>query len=402
MPAQHSFIEPLESRRLFSSGAALPVVFSIDPATLAQSKAQIAAGDAALQPAYNALIASANSDLSLAPLSVTDKPNPKGISPHDYVSYARYYWPNPKTKSGLPYINEDGKVNQAQVDKGDDGAIGTLFSAVEDLSLAYYFTGTASYADHAVEMIQTWFLDPATKMNPNMDHAQIALGLGSGRYFGILDARGMYELVNSLGLLQSASAWTAADQKSMNSWLTQYNNWLQTSDFGKEEDAAPNNHGTWFDVQHEAILLYLGKTSEARQIAEAFGPRRIATEVKSDGSQPLELARADGWSYSNFNLQALMTMADLAQRVGVNLWAYQAKDGASIRKAMDYLAPYANSNTPWPHNHLGVPLTPSNRATLIPELLQARNAYSSTYTQWLNDLSASAVASDQTQLFVAG
>jgi hypothetical protein len=30
--------------------------------------------------------------------------------PHDYVSYARYYWPDPAKPDGLPYVGRDGQA----------------------------------------------------------------------------------------------------------------------------------------------------------------------------------------------------------------------------------------------------------------------------------------------------
>ena len=45
-------------------------------------------------------------------LSVIYKKKPlEGISKNDYVSLATYYWPNPSTNDGLPYISKDGQAN---------------------------------------------------------------------------------------------------------------------------------------------------------------------------------------------------------------------------------------------------------------------------------------------------
>jgi hypothetical protein len=93
------------------------------------------------------------------------------------------------------------------------------------------------------------------------------------------------------------------------------------------------------------------------------------------------------------------TMADLSQRVGVDLWTYQASSGGSIEKALDYLAPYADSNTPWPYSDDNTPLTQGNRDKLIGELLQGQTAYG-TFTKWLNLLPSSTLAANETNLFV--
>ena len=44
--------------------------------------------------------------------SVTDKTlSPPSGNKHDYMSLAPYWWPNPNTANGLPYIRRDGVVN---------------------------------------------------------------------------------------------------------------------------------------------------------------------------------------------------------------------------------------------------------------------------------------------------
>ena len=45
-------------------------------------------------------------------ISVINKPQTfPEFDPKDYVSLATYYWPNPDTKNGLPYISRDGEAN---------------------------------------------------------------------------------------------------------------------------------------------------------------------------------------------------------------------------------------------------------------------------------------------------
>ncbi len=54
---------------------------------------------------------------------MTDKQiAPPSGDPHDYVSFARYYWPDPAKPDGLPYVNRDGQHNHAQVARGDSAS----------------------------------------------------------------------------------------------------------------------------------------------------------------------------------------------------------------------------------------------------------------------------------------
>jgi len=64
-----------------------------DAERLANVKTKLDAGDAALMPAYEALIKRAENALSVTPYTVTDKtrPGPSGDL-QDYVSLSRYFW----------------------------------------------------------------------------------------------------------------------------------------------------------------------------------------------------------------------------------------------------------------------------------------------------------------------
>ena len=363
-------VQPGALGRGADTPAGAPKVVSSDPAELAAVKARLAADAGSLRPALDRLVAEAQAALRQRPVSVRDKKKSlPAADPHDYVSFAPYFWPDPAKPDGLPFIRKDGHYNRALVGQGDREHFGELKRAVHALALGYYFTGEARYAEHAVALLRAWFLDPATRMNPHLAHAQAVPGGPDGRAPGLIEFRDMPQLVDALGLLEGSSAWTAADRRAMRDWLGPYYEWLLTNENARAEDRATNNHGTWFDVQVTALALYLGKTVDARRVAERFGERRIAAQVRPDGSQPRELGRADSWGYSVFNVAAMLSMAELAERVGVDLWKFKAADGRSIRAALDYLTPYLDGKRPWPHG--GGPDHPVRPAQLAGPLIRA-------------------------------
>jgi hypothetical protein len=378
------------------SGADGPSVVSFDPATFVAIRQRLQAGDASLKPALEALVEDADKALKVPPASVMDKAQPfPGADKHDYVSYAPYFWPNPDTPSGLPYVRHDGKRNREQTAKGDAPRFQRTVGAVSTLGLAYGYTGREPYAEHAVELLRAWFLDPATRMNPNFTHAQAVLGENSGRGTGLIEFAGMPRLLDALGLLRGSPAWTAEDRKGMDAWLAEYAHWLATSKEAADERNAKNNHGTWFDVHEASLLLYLGKTDEARAVCERAKTKRIAVQIEPDGRMPLELARADGWGYSTFNARALTELATLAQRVDVDLWHHETADGRSIPRALDYLAAYTDPEKKWPHNQMNN----FNRGAILPALLRGQVAYGeAAYAEALGRLPGEAVARERTRL----
>jgi hypothetical protein len=160
-------------------------------------------------------------------------------------------------------------------------------------------------------------------------------------------------VVDAAGLLAGSKSWSAADQEGIKTWLAQFLNWMQTSEKGKAEDAAKNNHGTWYDLQVTDYALFLDKRQLAIDTLNRVKTRRIALQIEPDGRQPLELERTNAFSYSIGNLDGLMQLAWLGGQVGVDLWHFSTLDGRSIRAALDFLLPYAVGTKQWDYQQIG-------------------------------------------------
>ena len=337
-----------------SADAIQPKVFLLEAKHLAATRQRINGGDQSFAPAWEALVKSARQALKTKPVSVMDKSvTPPSGDKHDYMSQAPYFWPNPKSSNGLPYIRRDGERNPEISKISDHGNILGMPEKVQTLALAYYFTGDEEYAAKATEMLRVWFLNPATRMNPHFQYAQAIPGVNTGRGIGLIESRGLTQVVDGIGLLAGSKAWTEADQQGLEKWFTEFLDWMRESKNGKEEAAAKNNHGTYYDVQVVSFAMFLGQWEFATNVLEHAKSKRIAVQIEPDGRQPLELERTKAWSYSTANLSGLMSLAKLGERVGVDLWNYETEDGRGIRKAFDFLTPFALGQKEWSHQQLG-------------------------------------------------
>jgi len=299
------------------------------------------------------LIKDAEKALVMAPVSVMEKSQlPPSGDKHDYMSLARYYWPDPKRADGLPYISRDGEVNPEIYEMNDYPNQGTMVSAVSTLALAYYLTGGERYAEHAVKLVRTWFIDTATHMNPNFNFAQGIKGASPGRPSGFIESRGLTQVIDAIGLLGSYKGWTGEDQKHMVNWFDQFLTWMQTSKLGQAEAKSTNNHGVWYDVQVASMALFAGKRELARKVLEQAKMERIGEQIEPDGSQPRELARTTSKHYVAFNLEAFFALASIGSTVGIDLWNFQSIDGRSIRKALDWVIPYLRDEKEWTHKQI--------------------------------------------------
>jgi len=271
---------------------------------------------------------------------------------HDYLSYSRYWWPNPDTPDGLPYVRRDGKTNRELLAKGDREPIGMLYDDVETLALAGYLLNDERSAEHAAMLLRTWFLDPETKMNPHLRFGQAVPGRKSGRGAGIIDTRHFIRVLDAVALLNHTDAWSDADQTALKGWMKQYLNWLLNDPLGKDESSKRNNHGTWYDAQVAAIAMFAGERQTAQQIVENAKTERIERCIEPDGRQPEEIDRTKGLHYSVFNLSAMAVLARIGEQLNVDLWNYESEDGRSIRRGLDFIMPYLLREKEWPHEQI--------------------------------------------------
>jgi hypothetical protein len=374
-----------------------PRVFILDGNGLRAAKQRIRAGDKSLAEALHKLEADAQKSLSAGPFSVVSKEAaPPSGDKHDYMSQAPYFWRDPKSPTGLPYIRRDGERNPEISKYPDHQSMDKMVSSVETLALAYYFQGDEAFAGRAAVLLRAWFIDSATRMNPNLQYAQAIPGINTGRGIGLIETRGLTRVVDAVGLLAGSKAWTSADQNGIEDWFARFLDWMLQSKNGRDEAAAKNNHGTYYDVQAVSYALFLGRRDLAANILGSAKQKRIAAQIEPDGRQPLELVRTRAWSYSVGNLDGLTLLARLGEGVGVDLWNYQTKDGRGIRRALEYLAPFA-SGKKWPYQQLG----DWQPQALFPIIRRAALRYTDRQYQQLMSKLPQVEPTDRGALFVA-
>ncbi|PVH94283.1 chondroitin AC/alginate lyase [Periconia macrospinosa] len=338
----------------FRNIIAIPDTSVLDGKRLSIMKHRLKMGHSGLSVVLDRLKTQADSWLDKGPWSVTTSTKvPPGGDIHNYASQAPYFWPSNNTADGCPYVNRDGQRNPEANEYTNHADRGKMFQSAFILSLAWYYTGQDNYAKHAGEILRTWFITEQTRMNPNLDHAQIVPCKDEGRSIGIIDFSQQYSsVVDAAAILGTgAPGWSQDDQRSFRNWNTQFVQWLNQSDFGKEESAAKNNHGTFAAMQIAAIALSLGDKQLAIQkvlLGEAF----INGQIAANGTQPLELARTRSWHYSTFNLVALTRLATIGTKVGVDLWHYEGPNGQNLFEAVKFLIPYATGAAKWKYREL--------------------------------------------------
>ncbi|HEV7314408.1 alginate lyase family protein [Sphingopyxis sp.] len=264
---------------------------------------------------------------------------------HDYYSEGDYWWPDPANPGG-PYIRRDGRSNPDKFD-GHREALIAFGRTVPALAALWDLTDEARFADAAMRHLAAWFVDPKTRMNPNLNHAQAIIGVNTGRAIGVIDTLQIVEVARAAALFARRDApGYAAIRADVEGWFTAYLDWLTTSPFGTTERDEKNNHGTCWLLQVASFAALLGRQdilADARTRLQAI---IIPTQITPDGRQPLELARTKPYAYALFNLDVLAASAWLLG--GRELIDWQTQDGRSIGGAIAWMAPFIADKTKWP------------------------------------------------------
>jgi hypothetical protein len=318
-----------------------------DMAQLQKIKRAIKLKENNLYPAYQLLIEEAEKALKFGPVSVMEKQYlPPSGNKHDYMSLAPYHWPDPSKKDGLPYIRKDGETNPEVKLYKDKEYLPKLCDHVFNLSLAYYYSDNITYSNHALKLVRVWFLDTATRMNPNMNFSQAIKGVNTGRGAGLIDARNLLKVIEAIALLNKSGIVTEKDLLMLRAWFTDFLQWMQTSPTGIDELNAPNNHGVWYDALRLSIALFIGEKKLANEIV-LNAQKRLDQQMNASGRFPLEMERTTSLHYSVFAIEAFLKIAKMAESTNHDLWNYQSKKGNSLEKALNEMLPYLMQEKQW-------------------------------------------------------
>jgi len=289
----------------------------------------------------------ADAALKLRPPAITDQvaTNSAG-GPHDFFSQADYAWPNPATPNGLPYITRDGESNPDTFTE-HRMAMRHLKDAVAALAAAYLLNADDKYAAKSAELLRVFFLDKATRMNPNLAYAQVQLGNPAGRPYGIIDTLHLCEVAQAIPFLEKSPAFPPVVDQGIKEWFADYTHWILTSTNGVKEMNGLNNHSIACFLQLASFAKLTGDEKVLELARQRFKHVLLPHQMTNDGSFPLELARTKPYGYSIFQADNVATLCSLLSTPAEDFWKFTLSDGRTPRQAVDFIYPYLADKKQW-------------------------------------------------------
>jgi hypothetical protein len=293
------------------------------------------------------ILKAADAALMLEPITITRfRAKHSDGGPNDFYSNGDYWWPNPDTTNGLPYVQRDGQTNPENFVE-HRRCVMQLRDAVAALGAAYKLTGEDRHAVKAAKLLRVFFLNESTRMNPSLKYAQAIPGVSSGRGIGIIDTLHLIEVPMAIQALQKSPAFSPEILGGLKQWFQEYVQWMTTSKNGNDEAKAGNNHAVAFWLQVAAFSHLTGDQGKLAECRQKFKEVFVAKQMTNDGSFPAELRRTKPYGYSIFQLDNLATLCQVLSTPEDDLWKFELPDGRGIRRAIGFLYPFLADKSQW-------------------------------------------------------
>jgi Alginate lyase len=334
------------TRRTFCSQAA---TLFLTPRLLLSQAAPTSHPDVAAID-HDRILQAAAHFLTQSPTPLTTLPCPRSpTTPHDFYSEADDYWPDPAKPTG-PFVPRSGPPNPDAFTAHRDALL-NLCICVPALTAAFVLTNELRYAQQAVVNLRAWFIDPATRMAPNLLYGQTILPAKAGRPEGVVEAVHLAEVVQCLLFLSNSEALSASDRTVLQKWFADYFEWLNSSRLAGLARDSKSHHGTSWLLQAAAIahLTEIVDDAPLTILRHQYKSSAIRAQILADGTFPHELSTPNPYRNTLFNLDMFAGVCVLLSSRFESVWDYELQDGPGMRTVIARLYPYILNRGAWPY-----------------------------------------------------
>ena len=280
-------------------------------------------------------------------------------SPNDFFSTGEFWWPNTNSPDGLPYYRRSGRPNP-DVFAEHRKCLSVFRDNLTALAAAYKVTGNDRYATVGAEWLKVFFINPATRMNPNVQYAQSVPGIATGRTGGIQDVLPLVEVPVAVKTLEKSPSFSPEISAGFRKWAADYLDWLMTS--AKSDDLADTGDNFtliyWLNVA--VFADYLGDQERLDICRNRFKYFLLSNQIGPDGNftyAPRNRVFDAMLSQSDY----LGTLCQVLSTSNDDLWHFTSPEGRNVRQMVDHLYGQLENKTKWSKRHgEGVPRRESN------------------------------------------
>lgn len=272
--------------------------------------------------------------------SVANKPQvPWTSDTNNYVNSVPHWQQLSSLESGLPrnvlLATGDRPVGDV-AQHYDRVRLQLMIDCVCTLALDALLNGTSASSRQAVQLVRTWFLDPATAMIPDGTYARSAsLKTSCDAVGASLDFRDFFPLLDALTILKQLGCFLLSEQQQLEEWFSSFLAWLAEESVSSLGESSATPASTWYHLLMLSIASYLGRRNVAAQVIDNL-PGLLAAQFRSDGSPRSTSLNSPLRHEHLFNLQAWSCLSVITHALGRDLFSLVDSHGAGLEAAFSY------------------------------------------------------------------
>ncbi len=218
------------------------------------------------------------------------------------------------------------------------------FSAtVACLTAAYVLTNEPAYATRAGEHVRASLLNPATRLQPNFDHAGYDATSNTanptGTPAGIVDLVPLAELARALVFLLDSPALTGEEWQAVHAWIKAAHDWLNSNRAALIARDRKDHRGSAWLLLAAAFARFHRDENALEAYRKLFRKPTLRNQIRTDGVFPQEVATANPYRNTLFNFDLLAGACQLLSSPFDPLWTYELIDSVGLRMVAAYLYP---------------------------------------------------------------
>jgi SAM-dependent methyltransferase len=216
-----------------------------------------------------------------------------------------------------------------------------LFDHVTVLALAWYFTREGRFASRAADLVRTWFITPATRLDPTAPDQMRTEPVHEETPDRIVETAGLVHVLDAIRLIFRSGMISGQDATALRAWFRAFLDWLRKSAEGRAAVSSAHHLGTCYDVCIAAVAIFLDQTSLFCHHLNVSRMRMVG-QIRSDGTQPSESSQDRPLHPELLNLQMWANLARFARAAGVDLWNPETLEGRRLAQGVTAIAARAS------------------------------------------------------------
>lgn len=275
----------------------------------------------------------------LPPVPPTAKDLPRGT----YYSQDPEWWPTEDTQAYRP---RPGRTNPQAFTAHRDAVV-AMNADVASCVAGWRLTKKGAYANQAMRILTVWFLNAASMMQPQLDHAGCRPGSLDGTPRGIEETVMLAETARAAAFLCSYDGTaTVEEAEGLRKWFGQFATWLNESKPGFIAREAKDRLAICWTLQAAECARFARNDSLHLECLHRFRDK-LLRQVNFDGQFPAELNRPDAYAASIFTLDCMSVLCQSLSTPTDRLWDYSLPDGRGMRSAVAFLYPALANRATW-------------------------------------------------------